>query len=275
MGNHVDLAGSATLQEIGVATKNLNAVSVEMDVANAVRVERPDIADDMMFQDIQKAREKALGMVSSKEALKQLCDKVLSNLASDQSVKVSFTSDHKAYLSNSNDDRVIINAGTFLAGYRSGKWKPAGQEMDDDDVPYELVDGDSWVMHEGKFCRLLDVVIERRASKPDNATVAYYTIADRPTPDEPSMFVLNPKTESSLAFRPNMQDVKVEPGSKVTITQTHAAICLPPKVWAKFQQVKILWMSSWTQLQGLKPKRPMMVFVATLELPGKSVALLA
>ena len=73
MGNHVDLAGSATLQEIGVATKNLNAVSVEMDVANAVRVERPDIADDMMFQDIQKAREKALGMVSSKEALKQLC----------------------------------------------------------------------------------------------------------------------------------------------------------------------------------------------------------
>ena len=200
---------------------------------------------------------------------------VLSNLASDQSVKVSFTSDHKAYLSNSNDDRVIINAGTFLAGYRSGKWKPAGQEMDDNDVPYELVDGDSWVMHEGKFCRLLDVVIERRASKPDNATVAYYTIADRPTPDEPSMFVLNPKTESSLAFRPNMQDVKVEPGSKVTITQTHAAICLPPKVWAKFQQVKILWMSSWTQLQGLKPKRPMMVFVATLELPGKSVALLA
>ena len=54
----MDLAGSATLQEIGVATKNLNAVSVEMDVAKAVRVERPDIADDMMFQDIQKAREK-------------------------------------------------------------------------------------------------------------------------------------------------------------------------------------------------------------------------
>lgn len=200
---------------------------------------------------------------------------VLSNLASDQSVKVSFTSDHKAYLSNSNADRVLINQGTLLAGYRSGKWKPADAQLDDNDVPYELVDGNSWVMHEGKFCRLLDVVIERRAQKPDNATVAYYTIADRPTPDEPSMFVLNLKTESSLAFRPTIQEVKVEPGSKVTIPQMHAAVCLPPKVWAKFQQVGILWLSSWTQLQGLKPKRPMMVFVATVELPGNSVAMLA
>ena len=56
--------------------------------------------------------------------------------------------------------------------YRSGKWKSAGEKLDDDDVPYKLVDGDSWVMHDGKFRKLLDVVLERRASKPDNATVA-------------------------------------------------------------------------------------------------------
>ena len=117
--------------------------------------------------------------------------------------------------------------------------------------------------------------MERRTSKPDNATVAYYTIADRPTFDQSRMFCLTPKNESSLALRPNVQEVKVEPGARVAISHMHAAICLPPNVWAKFQQVHIVWMSGWTQLQGLKPKRPMMVFVATVELPGKSVALLA
>ena len=89
-----------------------------------------------------------------------------------------------------------------MAGYRSGKWKPAGEELDDNDVPYQLVDGDSWVMHEGKFRSLLDVVMERRASKPDNATVAYYTIADRPTFDQPRMFASPQRPRAALRVGP-------------------------------------------------------------------------
>ena len=89
------------------------------------------------------------------------------------------------------------------------------------------------------------------------------------------MFLLNPKNQTSLAFPPNMQDVKVEPGARMAITPMHTAICRPPNVWAKFQQVQIVWLSGWTLLQGLKPKRPMMVFATAVDLQGKSVALLA
>ena len=52
----------------------------------------------------------------------------VAGVADGQSIKVSFTSDEKAYLSNSLEDPVIINEGTFLAGYRSGQWGQKGTE---------------------------------------------------------------------------------------------------------------------------------------------------
>ena len=117
-----------------------------------------------------------------------------------------------------------------------------------------------------KNCLLTEVVKERRASKPDQAKIAYHEMEDRPLPEDPAFFVL--KRIQNLVFKASNMNVKTEPGTRTQVVQGHAAGLLPAAKWQAMPLASVCWLVDWTPLQGLKPKRPLIVAAHDFVVPA-------
>ena len=65
-------------------------------------------------------------------------------------------------------------------------------------------------------------------------------------------------------------DSQVEPGSKTAVPQGHAAGLAAAKVWGDMELAMVMWMVHWTTIQGLRPKRPIIVFAKSCVLPAEA-----
>ena len=103
--------------------------------------------------------------------------------------------------------------------------------------------------------------------KPEGGRVAYHEAQDSPLPDETGFFAL--QVLQHVIFKSTMITVKVEPGSKTPVPQAHAAGILPRSTWSAMKLAKVSRVVNWTSLQGLKPKRPVIVFSEAFTVPAK------
>ena len=113
---------------------------------------------------------------------------------------------------------------------------------------------------------LIEVVKEQRASKPDQAGVADHEIEDRGSPGE-TPFVVRKRIQS-LVFKASNMNVKTEPGTRTQVVQGHAAGLLPAAKWQAMPLASVCWLVDWTPLQGLKPKRPLIVAAHDFVVPA-------
>ena len=111
----------------------------------------------------------------------------LLNLKPVGAITMLLTTDSQLYNINDSYENLEVNRGTFLAGYRSGKWQIA-VDVTDNDVKYDLTDGNSMVTHDNRYRSLYEIVLERRKEKPDKANLCYDEVLDKPTAEQPAFF---------------------------------------------------------------------------------------
>ena len=199
---------------------------------------------------------------------------VLTSVEAPKNLSVGISSTCQMFINNPNDQEITIPMWTFFAGFKSGKWGSRSNDADqsslgDFEYLYQLINGNDTVIFEGKMSTLMDVIEQRRAMKPDNADVAYHTINDSPTPEHPGFFTLS--KSASISFTVNSPVVKMEPGTKTTLPQGHAACVLPAKAWMNLNMVSVVWTVGWTISCGPRPRRPSIYLMQDLVIPPMSV----
>ncbi len=155
----------------------------------------------------------------------------------------------------------MSHLGDFWWGYRSGKWNIKHEINEPNDVDYNLADASSLVLLDGKCCALHDIVVERRASRPDKTGICYFEMEDKPKENQPAFFEL--KAKQNITFKAS--DTVVE--MKTSMKQEHTGVFCAQEVWQNKFMVSIVWVVSWSVTQGLKPKRPVIIFAKPMIIP--------
>ena len=85
-------------------------------------------------------------------------------------------------------------------------------------------------------------------------------------------FELKPK--QSIMFRSAQHQVQLDLGTRTTMKQDHAAVFCAARDWERMRMANISFVTQWTMIHGLKPKRPIIVFGENMSVPAKSALLL-
>ena len=177
------------------------------------------------------------------------------------------------YLTNHTDEPLTLKDGTTIAGFFKGKfWSDAAQKGKEDqnleagpsDVAFSLKASSDRVQLGSKLMLLGSLVRAKRDVAPADAIVAYHSIVDQPTQDDPAAFRLESKgytifwrTEDLKAKTAKSEGV----GDELTIPAPHLAGTIPSSKWLASAAVDVVWAVKWPAVaaKGLQPVRPAVV----------------
>ena len=150
------------------------------------------------------------------------------------SVRLLIAVGQRIFLCNDSAADITMGAGTILAGYFRGKWlteKQVAAEPSASDVPFKLVDTNSWVVEDGKLLTLGHCVQQRRAKSPLEVKIRYHEIKERPTGADAKFFQCDAK--QVISFRPESAPVKEQPreGESAVVNSSALAGVVNPDIW--------------------------------------------
>ena len=170
--------------------------------------------------------------------------------------------DKEVYVCNRGQDPCTIPGGTYLAGYYKGVWLSRDKEPDHACcVPFEILQCTDPCYFNGAMHTVLKCMQEKLATQgPESTPLAYHTIKDAPTPDNPNNFTVAVKYKQ-------WWKIEQAPVKKETkdVKQIHAAGLVEPSVW-ETSFTKIIFQMKWAA-RGFAPVRPLVVTTAVMTIP--------
>ena len=176
------------------------------------------------------------------------------------------------FIANKGDSDVVLPAGTFVAGFFSGKWMHGDHVHaadDGKDVPFALENADSRVMVGGVVMTLGEALERAPVRK-----IQYHIVEPDPQPGAPGHFRLAVKNH--VVYRCNdLPAVKKELGDPQSGTPTlglqqgHAASALHRSDW-ETELTEVIWTVRFHAAKGLAPVRPQVLLKAALNLKAQT-----